>query len=114
MSCFVYILQCSNGHYYTGFTVDIHRRMREHWQGSARCKYTRSFPPQAISACWLLDLSKSAAMQLESKIKTLNRTQKQSLISQPNQLLEIMLLPPQWHTHIQSYSALELVELQPA
>ena len=31
---FVYILQCNDGTYYTGYAVDLERRLLEHQQGT--------------------------------------------------------------------------------
>ena len=39
----VYILNCENGAFYTGYTTDLIRRYHEHLEGSS--KYTRSFKP---------------------------------------------------------------------
>ena len=64
---FVYILKCSNGSLYTGYTTDIKRRYQEHLSGSAKCKYTRSFPPVRIAACWKLEtVGSPLAIKVES------------------------------------------------
>ena len=87
MAYFVYMLECVNGSYYTGYTTDIKRRYQEHLQGTAKCKYTRSFPPKRIAANWEVE-SISAALKLESHIKSLTKKQKINLaancISQNN------------------------------
>ena len=82
-SYFIYILECSNGAYYTGYTTDIERRYEEHLNGSAKCKFTRSFPPVAIAACWQFEGDVSIALKIERKIKALSKTQKYNLISAP-------------------------------
>ena len=41
----VYMLECENGHFYTGFTQDLERRSREHVRGTGWCSYTRSLGP---------------------------------------------------------------------
>lgn len=76
---YVYMLECSNNSYYTGYTTDIDRRYQEHCAGSAKCKYTRSFPPKRLAACWQVD-DLSAALKLEKKIKALPKVEKQKLI----------------------------------
>ena len=78
---YVYILECSNGTLYTGYTTDVERRYQEHCQGSPKCKYTRSFPPKRLCAYWLVDGGKTAAMQLEYQIKRLSRAKKLALIA---------------------------------
>lgn len=80
MDYFVYILECNNGSYYTGYTTDIERRYQEHLKGSTKCKYTRSFPPKHIAASWRVD-SLSEALKLEKKIKTLTKAQKVDFIA---------------------------------
>lgn len=81
----VYILQCSNGSYYTGYTLDLTRRYQEHITGTAKCKYTRSFKPVGIAQSWQT-ASKTLAMQAESFIKKLSKNQKKQLILNPEQL----------------------------
>jgi putative endonuclease len=82
----VYILECNNGTYYTGYTTDLVRRYQEHLSGSAKCKYTRSFPPKKIAAFWELDGDLSATLKTEAKIKRLPKHKKQQLIRQPELL----------------------------
>ena len=86
----IYILECSNGAYYTGYTTDLERRYQEHLDGTAKCKFTRSFPPQRIAASWTLTLSVSQALKLERAIKRLSRKQKLELITTPQQIIEFL------------------------
>jgi len=87
---YVYILKCSNGAYYTGYTTDIQRRYEEHCQGSDKCKYTRSFPPTQLLACWEVRGPLSLALQLEKAIKRLSKTNKQKLIAKPTCASELI------------------------
>ncbi len=64
------------------------RRYREHQQGSAKCKYTRSFPPVKISACWQIQANIASILKIECYIKALSRNSKKSLIEQPSSLQE--------------------------
>lgn len=76
---YIYILQCADGTLYTGYTVDIEKRVKEHNAGKAS-KYTRSrLPVQCVynEEC----LSKSEALKRELEIKTLTRKQKLALIA---------------------------------
>ncbi|MDP1573620.1 MAG: GIY-YIG nuclease family protein [Coxiellaceae bacterium] len=76
---YVYILECINDHYYTGYTTDIERRYQEHQKGSRKCRYTQSFPPKKLAALWCFD-NKSAALKEEARIKNLPRKEKMKLI----------------------------------
>ena len=75
----VYIIECVNGHYYTGYTTDIARRYQEHLAGSAKCKYTRAFPPKKLLATWEFD-NQSEALRFEHAIKSLSKTEKKKLV----------------------------------
>jgi len=75
---YVYILKCQDNTYYTGYTVDIDRRLAEHQQGLAS-KYTRGRTP--VELVYLESFpTKSEAMQRECQIKRLPRIEKQRLI----------------------------------
>ena len=77
----LYILECKNGSYYTGYTTDLERRWREHLSGSPKCKYTRSFPPKRIAASWQFeDDELSTVLKLEHRIKKLSKKRKLELI----------------------------------
>jgi putative endonuclease len=89
MIYFIYILECQNKCYYTGFTTDIKRRYREHVAGTNKCKYTRSFPPQKLCACWKMDGARSDALKIERYIKNRSRAQKETLIAHPETLQQI-------------------------
>ncbi len=87
----VYILECVNGCYYTGYTTDMERRYQEHIDGSSKCKYTRSFPPIKIAACWTIQSDDaSLALKIEKKIKRLTKQEKTMLIAQPNRLKDVI------------------------
>jgi len=76
---FVYILQCSDQTYYTGYATDLDRRLQEHQQGTG-CKYTRGRLPVEM-VYWEEWESKSKAMQREHQIKQLTRADKINLIN---------------------------------
>ena len=70
----VYILQCSDGTFYTGVTNNLGKRLRDHSHGTAS-KYTRSRRPvQLLSAAFGMD--KREALCLEIKIKKMRRKEK--------------------------------------
>lgn len=104
MIYYVYILHCHNEHYYTGYTNDIERRYREHCEGTAKSKFTRSFPPKALAACWEIEGTVSDALRLEYAIKKMTRRQKQKLIDTPTTewekvLHQLELTVPWRHAH---------------
>lgn len=90
MSYYIYILECSNGAYYTGYTTDLARRYEEHVKGSNKCKYTRSFPPRRLAAQWQFSLSLSNVLKIESLIKRLSKKQKQALAADPPLLMDLL------------------------
>ncbi|WP_347861779.1 GIY-YIG nuclease family protein [Salimicrobium sp. PL1-032A] len=75
---YVYILECSDGTYYTGYTNDLQARIKKHESGEG-AKYTRGRSPFTLmfSECFA---SKSAAMKEEYRIKRLSRASKERLI----------------------------------
>lgn len=78
----VYILQCSNQSYYTGYTDNLEKRFANHLAGKAS-KYTRSFRPLSIAQSWEISGDKSIAMQIERYIKKLSKAQKEHLVLNP-------------------------------
>jgi putative endonuclease len=83
----IYILECDNGSYYTGYTDDLVKRYRLHRSGKGGAKYTRSFKPVRIAQCWKLTAGKGAAMKVESYIKSRERKEKEKIVTNP-ELLE--------------------------
>jgi putative endonuclease len=81
---YVYVLECENGSYYTGYTTDLERRYKEHVAGSPKCKYTRAFPPKDIAASWKLDTDLSMALSIEAIIKKLTKHEKKVLVTNPD------------------------------
>lgn len=82
---YIYMVQCTDGSYYTGITPDVCHRMRCHYAGKG-AKYTRSHPIASLCALWRTE-EKTAAARLEYAIKKrLNREQKITLISHPELL----------------------------
>lgn len=75
---YVYVLECSDGSYYTGWTTDLEGRLKKHLAKKAS-KYTRTRLPVRIIYSEAHD-SKKAAMQREWSLKQLSRSQKEQLI----------------------------------
>jgi putative endonuclease len=81
MSCFCYILECSDGTYYTGWTNDPERRMAQHNKGRG-ARYTKTRRP--VKMVYLEELpDKVAALKRERAIKALPRKKKMELFSNP-------------------------------
>lgn len=75
---YVYILQCSDNSYYTGYTTDIQRRLKEHNDGLGS-KITRSKLPVFLVHQELYH-TKSEALIREAQIKSWSRAKKEALI----------------------------------
>ena len=76
---FVYIVQCADDSYYTGYTTDPQRRLAEHNAGEG-AKYTRGRTPVEPVYLAAFD-SKSDAMAREYELKQLRRSEKEQLIA---------------------------------
>ena len=77
MSCFCYILECSDGTYYTGWTTDPERRVAQHNRGVG-ARYTKTRRP--VKLVYLEEQSdKITALKRERAIKALPRKKKMEL-----------------------------------
>lgn len=75
---YTYIVECSDGTYYTGWTKDIEKRIKAHNEGKG-AKYTR--PRTPVKLVYLEESgTRQQAMQREAQIKRLTRRQKEQLI----------------------------------
>ena len=75
---FVYVVECSDGSFYTGYTTDVQRRVEEHDRGRGG-KYTRGRTPVELRHVERFD-SRSAALSREHEIKSLSRAEKERLV----------------------------------
>jgi putative endonuclease len=75
----VYVLECADGTYYTGYTTDVERRVAEHDAGDG-AKYTRGRTPVSLVHVETYD-SRSAAMSREHEVKTFSRARKERLVA---------------------------------
>ena len=73
-SCWVYVLRCGDGSYYTGWTNDLAKRVRSHQSGKGG-KYTRSRLPVKLIKRWRAK-DRSQAMRREALFKSLSRIEK--------------------------------------
>jgi putative endonuclease len=75
----VYLLRCADGSLYTGWTIDLERRLAGHRAGTAS-RYTASrLPVELAHAIPLRD--RTAARREEARIKRLPRADKLALLS---------------------------------
>jgi len=74
----VYVLECSDGSFYTGYTTDVERRVAEHDAGEG-AKYTRGRTPVDLVHSERFE-TRSAAMSREYEIKQFDRTEKERLV----------------------------------
>ena len=77
MTCFCYILECSDGTYYTGWTIDPERRVAQHNKGIG-ARYTKTRRP--VKLVYLEEQpDKITALKRERAIKALPRKKKMEL-----------------------------------
>lgn len=79
----VYILECGDGTYYTGYTTDLGARFQLHSMGKG-AKYTRGRGPLKL-AYFMEYQTQRWAMRQERKIKKLTRAKKKALIDEQEQ-----------------------------
>jgi putative endonuclease len=80
MTCYCYIVECSDGTYYTGWTTDPERRVKQHNKGIG-AKYTSMRLP--IKLVYLEPHpNRTEAMRRELAIKKMKRIQKSKLVEQ--------------------------------
>ena len=75
----VYLLRCSDGSLYTGWTVDLDRRLARHNAGTAS-RYTASRLPIELAVAIPMP-SRTAARREEARIKRLPRGAKLAMLT---------------------------------
>ncbi|WP_326906731.1 GIY-YIG nuclease family protein [Sedimentibacter sp. MB31-C6] len=76
---YTYIIECSDGSLYTGYTNDLDKRIMTHNEKKG-AKYTRGRVPVVLKYYEEFN-NKQDAMKRESEIKKLNRKKKEELIN---------------------------------
>jgi putative endonuclease len=76
----VYVLRCTDGTLYTGYTTDVERRVAEHDAGEG-AKYTRGRTPVELVHVESYD-DRGTAMSREYEIKQLSRPRKERLVDE--------------------------------
>ena len=79
----MYILQCSNGTYYTGYTNNLQNRIKEHNSGNG-AKYLRGKLPVKLVYAKEYRYYKNAVRR-ERNIKKMTRKQKERLVRTYNE-----------------------------
>ncbi|MFW6017352.1 MAG: GIY-YIG nuclease family protein [Halapricum sp.] len=77
-SHYVYVLQCGDDTFYTGYTTDVERRVAEHQSGDG-AKYTRGRTPVELVHVESYE-TRSDALSREYEIKQLSRPEKERLV----------------------------------
>ena len=75
---FIYIAECSDGSWYTGWTTDLQRRIRAHNSGRG-ARYTKSRRPVKL-IYWEEYPTEKQARSREYEIKQLSRQEKEKLV----------------------------------
>ena len=77
----VYILLCVDGTFYTGYTGDLARRLKQHQAGAIPRSYTKSRRP--VKLVWAGEFeTKDEARAHEKKIKRWKTERKETLIAE--------------------------------
>jgi len=79
MNYYVYIVECSDGTYYCGYTTNLDARIKKHNNSITGAKYTKSRRPVKLIYSEIL-LTKTQAMKRENEIKKLTRREKEMLV----------------------------------
>ena len=80
MACYTYMVECSDGSFYTGWTNDLEKRIKAHNEKRG-AKYTRSRTPVRL-VYYEAYTEKQDAMRREYEIKQYSRREKEALIRQ--------------------------------
>lgn len=77
---YVYIVICRDQTFYTGYTTDLSRRIKEHNTSPKGAKYTRVRRPVRLVYAKAF-LTRQAACQYEYQLKKMTRKQKQAIVA---------------------------------
>lgn len=84
---FCYIIECADGSFYTGWSTDPIRRLKEHNAGRG-ARYTRARRPLRL-VYTEHHLDRSAAQRREIRIKRLTHARKEALITSAKEEAQI-------------------------
>ena len=89
---YTYILKCKDGSFYTGWTNNLEKRIKDHNAGKG-AKYTKSRCPVEL-VYYETFATKEEAMRREYAVKQLSRIKKIQLISGENKVAQTLLVEP--------------------
>lgn len=78
MCAYAYLVRCSDGSLYAGWTNDLEKRLKAHNQGCG-AKYTRGRRPVSLAYCEAYQ-DRKAAQTREYELKRLSKTEKEVLV----------------------------------
>jgi putative endonuclease len=78
MPYYVYIVRCVDGSFYTGYSMNVSKRVRQHVRGKG-ARYLRIHKPEALVYVEELG-SRADAMKRERKVKLLSHPKKLKLV----------------------------------
>ncbi|WWR17395.1 GIY-YIG nuclease family protein [Lachnospiraceae bacterium JLR.KK008] len=78
MACYTYIVECSDGSLYTGWTNDLDKRVRAH-NAKKGAKYTKSRTPVRL-VYYETFATRQEAMRREYEVKQYTRKEKEDLL----------------------------------
>ena len=83
MRYYVYLVKCSDGSYYCGYTTNLKKRVDDHNNSKAGAKYTKSRRP--VKLVYFEQVKNtSEALKREDEIKKLSRKDKVKLVAIQN------------------------------
>lgn len=104
---FVYMIECANGNYYTGYTTDIIKRVRTHISGGkVAARFTKSFKAVKMVACWTVSGERGDALRVECFIKKCSRKVKETFVADPDRLKLLILEKKDAAPEIKKYEPL--------
>ena len=75
---YTYLVECADGSYYAGWTMDLEARVQAHNNGRG-ARYTRGRLPVRL-VYWETQPTRSAAQRREAALRRLSRDQKMALV----------------------------------
>lgn len=79
MKGYLYILECSDGSYYTGSTIDLQKRINEHHNGQGTNHTKKRLPIKLVYVEEYLNIA--TAFEREKQIQGWSRAKKEALIT---------------------------------
>ncbi|MFC7058622.1 GIY-YIG nuclease family protein [Halovenus salina] len=89
---YVYVLECDDSTFYTGYTTDVGRRVTEHNAGDG-AKYTAGRTPVSLRYVEYHD-DRSTAQSREYDIKSHSREEKAALVAAADDRVAVCVDPP--------------------